>query len=185
MYIVLIFTIYILNICQQPGLRALLQITLISFKLLLLIIYIESKYRFVVGLLYIIDMPSKEVDYLLPLQQAYLQTLLQQAYYLTYYCYYNRLTQYTFSSDTTSFDIILVDLLFNEGLRLFRLDWSTSSSDFVLLRSTNILRITQIVSLVVSFSLAITLSELVSLSSLTYERNKENRFIQSRDPTRN
>ena len=28
-------------------------------------VYIELKYRFVVGLLYIIDMLSKEVDYLL------------------------------------------------------------------------------------------------------------------------
>ena len=31
------------------------------------IYYIESKCRFVVGLLCVVDIPSKEVDYLLPL----------------------------------------------------------------------------------------------------------------------
>ena len=138
--------------------------------------YIESKCRFVVGLLYVIDMPSEEVDYLLPLQQAH-------------YCYYSRLTVVIVAGSLSillvaillySIRAILVGLLFNKELRLFRLDWPTSFSGFVLLRSTGVLRIAQIVPLVVSFSSAIALSELVSLSSSAHERNTsvflKNRF---------
>ena len=155
-------------------------------------------------------MLSKEVDRLLPLQQAHLQTPLQQAYYLTCCCYYSRLTQhilviysYTIPQPRKvlrrtsvisillvaillrSVGAILIDSLFNEELRLFRLDWPISFSGSVLLRPTNILRIAQVV-LVWYIRYSSEYAPPRSFFQLSYspERIKENRFVQPRDSTR-
>ena len=136
-----------LNICWQPSLRASLQIALVSLKLLSLIAYIESKCRFVAGSLY------RRYYSRLTCRQAQLRgrtrtILIAGLLSILLVAILLRLVR-----------TILINSLFNEGLRLFRLDWPTSFSGSVLLRPTDILYIAQIVPLVVSFSLAIASSE--------------------------